>query len=201
MPRSALLLLLAGAFLLSACGPAAADSQPAKNETLQTIFDRVSVRKYTPQPVQKDTLDLLVRAAMAAPTGKNVRPWSFVIVTNRATLDKLSEKLPNARMLAQAGQAIVVCGDTTASDLWMLDCAAATENLLLAAQSLGLGAVWTAAWPYPERVAAVRECLQLPKNIMPLNVVPLGYPLGREVPKEKYDPSRIHYDRWTSTQP
>ncbi len=145
-------IFLITTLLASACAffcgcDARTPAASAQNETLDTIFKRVSVRKYTPQPVEKDKLDLLVRAAMAAPTGKNIRPWSFVIVTDRALLDKMGDKLPNSKMLKDVGQAIVVCGDTSASELWMLDCAAASENLLLAAQSLGLGAVWTAAWP------------------------------------------------------
>ncbi len=166
------------------------------NIVYENIMNRKSVRNYTPQPVKKELLDTLVRAGMAAPTSRDIRPWEFIIITDNEILQSLGEKLPFAKMLKETKQAIVVCGDSIKSDAWVQDCSAATENILLAAESLGLGAVWTAAFPYPDRIKAVSETLKLPANIIPLCVIPLGYPAGKNTPKNKYNPSVIHYNVW-----
>jgi flavin reductase (DIM6/NTAB) family NADH-FMN oxidoreductase RutF len=127
------------------------------NETLKVIHNRKSVRHFTDQAVSKEQLELLLRAGMAAPTAVNRQPWAFYVVTKRETLDALGEQLPYAKMLLQAQAAIVVCGDMEkAGNLkeqayWVQDCSAATQNILLAAESIGLGAVWTAAFPYDDR--------------------------------------------------
>lgn len=167
------------------------------NQTLETIFNRKSVRKYTTQPVGKDKLEMLVRAGMAAPSSKDRRPWEFIIVTDRELLDTLGNGLPLARMLKETQQAIVVCGDTIkSSNAWFLDCSAAAQNILLAAQSMGLGGVWTAAFPYPDRMKIIQETLKLPDNILPLTIIPIGYPEGQEKPKDKFNAKQIHYNKF-----
>lgn len=168
-----------------------------ENQTLETIFSRKSVRKYTKRPVEKEKLETLVRAGMAAPSSRDRRPWEFIIVTDRDILDTMGDGLPLARMLKETSQAIIVCGDTIKSgNAWQLDCSAAAQNILLAAESLGLGAVWTAAYPYPERIKVVRDALHLPHHIFPLTVIPLGYPTGLEKPKDKFNKKQIHYNGW-----
>lgn len=174
-----------------------------KEVVLENIFSRKSVRSYTDQPVSKATLDTLVRAAMAAPTGKDMRPWKFVVINEREMMDSLSRMLPRAKMLPQAQAAIVVCGDLSILDKhgkpsgnWTFDCSAATENLLLAAEAMGLGAVWTGVYPYEDRSAAVISALGLPEHIIPLNLIPIGYPLGKPQPKDKFDADNIHYNGW-----
>jgi nitroreductase len=168
----------------------------------KVILKRASVRKFTGAAIPKDTLDAIVRAGFAAPSAVDVRPWAFVVVTERATLDALASGLPYAKMLGKAGAAIVVCGvpnkdDNFAKVYWDEDCSAATQNILLAACSLGLGAVWTAVYPEEDRTAHVRRILGLPTDIVPLNVVPIGVPEG-EYPKakDKYDPKAVHYEKW-----
>lgn len=182
------------------CRPAGSKEAEAGNRTLQTIFERKSVRNFTSRKASPELLDTLVRAGMAAPTGRDIRPWEFIIITNRSTLDTLAALLPYAKMLSEAPAAIVVCGredkENGGSSYWYLDCSAATENILLAAEALGLGAVWTAAYPYEDRMQAVEKVLDMPQGIRPLNVIPVGYPRGSQTPKVKYDPSRIHRDRW-----
>lgn len=182
------------------CGPAGQHNSPEGNAVLQTIFQRKSVRDFLPKKVSREILDTLVRAGMAAPTGRDIRPWEFVVVTERILLDTLARVLPYAAMLAEAPAAIVVCGrtDVTAggSSYWYLDCSAAAENILLAAESLGLGAVWTATYPYEDRMQAVAGILELPDEVLSLNVIPVGYPRGEQTPKEKYDSSRIHRNKW-----
>lgn len=182
---------------------AAAPTESKAQVVLQNILSRKSVRSYTDQPVSREQLDTLVRAAMAAPSGRDMRPWKFVVVSDTATMHSLAEQLPYAKMLAEAKAAIVVCGDLSIKDdegkpstNWAYDCSAATENLLLAAEAMGLGAVWTAAYPYDERVSAVRSALSLPDHIVPLNVIPIGYPKGDPQPKDKYDAGNIHYNGW-----
>lgn len=185
------------AVLFVACSSTGNQEEGLENQVLKTILNRKSVRKYTDRPVEKEKLETLVRAGMAAPSSRDRRPWEFIIVTDRKTLDTMAEGLPFARMLKETNQAIVVCGDTIKSDnAWFLDCSAAAQNILLAAESMGLGAVWTAVYPYPDRIRIVREELRLPDHIMPLNVIPVGYPLGKESPKNKYNPQQIHYDTW-----
>ena len=172
-------------------------SQRHENKTLEVIHNRKSVRHFTEQPVSKEQIKTLLRAGMAAPTAVNRQPWVFYVVTLRETLDALSKQLPYAKMLTQAQTAIVVCGDMDkAGNLkdegyWVQDCAAATENILLAAESMGLGAVWTAAYPYDDRTKAVIKELNLPKTHIPLNVIPIGYPTGEDVPKNKWKPENI----------
>jgi nitroreductase len=162
-----------------------------QNIVLENIHSRKSVRKFTGQKVSHEDLLSLVRAGMAAPSGKNVRPWHFVVIENPEVLTGIAEKLPYAKMLPAAGAAIAVCGDIEKSMYWYVDCAAATQNILLAAEAMGFGAVWTAVYPYDERISVAQESLNLPKNIVPLSIVPVGYPTGVEKPRSKWDENKV----------
>ncbi len=165
-------------------------------DALETIFSRKSVRKYLQQPVEREKIELLLKAGMAAPSGKDVRPWELVVVDDRAALDGMAEALPYAKMLKDAPVAIAVCGDTTKSFYWYVDCSAVAQNILLAAEALGLGAVWTAAYPYEERMQAVKKYTELPEHIETLCVIPVGYPAKPYVPREKWDETKVHYNKW-----
>lgn len=172
-----------------------------KNEALTTIYTRCSVRSFTGEAVSRDRLVEILRAAMAAPSAVNVQPWAFVAVTERETLNALCERLPYAKMLDRAGGAIVVCGipdkdERYSKDYWVMDCSAATENLLLACHALGLGAVWTAVHPGEDRIAAVREILGIPQTIIPLNVIPIGVPKENGRVVDKFREENIHWERW-----
>jgi nitroreductase len=167
-----------------------------KNEqvVLNAIHSRASVRSYTDKPVPEAQIEKLLKAAMAAPSSRNVQPWRFYVVTDRAVLNQLAEGLPFAKMLDHAPLAIIVAGDTTAGDPkgeqihnWVMDCSAASQNMLLAAHALGLGAVWTGVYPYQARIDNVRAILNIPEHIIPLNVIPIGYPAEEPKPKEKWD--------------
>ncbi|MDD3037494.1 nitroreductase family protein [Bacteroides sp.] len=166
----------------------------AVNPVLDNIFARKSVRTYLDKGVEKEKIDLMLRAGMSGPSGKDTRPWEFILVSDRAVLDSMAVALPYAKMLTQARNAIIVCGDSTRSSYWYLDCSAAAQNILLAAESLGLGAVWTAAYPYEDRMQVVRKYTALPENILPLCVIPFGYPATKEQPKHKFDEKKIHYN-------
>lgn len=172
------------------------------NSFIDTILNRKSVRKFLDQPVEKEKIELLLRCAMAAPSAENNQPWLFVVVNDRSLLDKLGQELPYSKMLLFAQVAIIICGDLKKAlndweqDFWIQDCSVASENLLLAAESLGLGAVWTAVFPSQGRVKIVRDILDLPENIMPLNVIPIGYPAHKDLPLNKWHEENIHYNKW-----
>ena len=209
MKRSGILKVLASATLLitllvsGGCNSMETKTEEAgKNAAIENIFARKSVRAYIAKPVEKEKVDLLVKAAMAAPTAVNKQPWAFVVIDDRATLDRLAGELPYAKMAAQAPLAIVVCGDLSKAlrgetdPYWMLDCSAASQNLLLAAESMGLGAVWTAVYPEAERMEKVRSVLSLPDHIVPFNLIPVGYPRHKENAKDKFKVENVHYNKW-----
>ena len=167
------------------------------NESLENIFSRTSIRNYTDKKVEQGKIDLMLQAAMAAPSAMNRQPWEFIVVTDKKTLKKLAKIAPNASYAQDSRLAFVICGDTTTSEIfWVQDCSAATENLLLAANSLGLGAVWCAVYPSEEKVKDIKKLLKLPENIIPLNIVPVGYFKGEVTPKDKYNKFKIHDDKW-----
>ena len=193
-----LVVVLAIVILKTSCmGDQKQDETTLKSKAvLENIAERKSVRKYLNKSVEEDKIDAMVKAGMAAPSGMARRPWEFVVVTDREALDSMAAKLPYAKMLTNAPLAIVVCGDTTLSSYWYLDCSAATQNVLLAAEALGLGAVWTAAYPYEDRIDVVRQNTGLPENIVPLCVIPIGYPDGPQKAKDKFDPQRVHRNKY-----
>jgi len=186
----AAVLLAAG--IVSCTSSGLSEQASAEEAVLTNIFARKSVRAYLDKGVEQEKIDMLLRAGMAAPSARDLRPWEFVVVTDRDALNAMAAELPYAKMLTQARYAIVVCGDTEKSSLWYMDCSAATQNILLAAEAMGLGAVWTAAYPYEDRVEVVSRNLGLPEHIQPLCVIPFGYPVTPEKSKDKYDASRIH---------
>lgn len=167
------------------------------HELIQTIFARRSIRSYKDEPVGKEHIKTLLEAAMAAPSASNLKPWHFVVVTDRETLDKLADRHPHGKMLFEAPLGIAVCGDPAVSaGYWVQDCSAATENLLLAAVALGLGAVWLGVHPKEDRVTAVRDVLRIPENIVPLNLVSIGHPGEQKEARTQYDETRVHHTHW-----
>lgn len=169
------------------------------NAVLENIRTRTSIRTFESKPVEAEKIETMLRAAMAAPSAMNCQPWAFVVVNASTLLTTIGTELPNTRANG-APLAIVVCGDTTktlsgeAAAFWIQDASNATENLLLAAHSLGLGAVWTGIYPSGERVAKLKAILNLPEHIIPLCVVPVGYPAEEPQPKDKWKPENIHYN-------
>lgn len=198
--------IIAGAALLAASSctttpseTAALTSTDAAQAVIGNIMTRTSVRQYTDRQISADTLETLLKAGMAAPTAVNKQPWAFVVTTGRDALDSLATLQPR---LKTAAAAITVCGDMTRAiegegrDFWVQDCSAATENILLAAHALGLGAVWTGVYPIAERVDNVSRALALPDSVVPMCIIAVGYPFADQEPKDKWDPSKVHYQRW-----
>ena len=169
---------------------------------VENIMTRTSIRQYTDQTISADTIETLLRAGMAAPTAVNKQPWHFVAITSKDKLKELAATNPNARMLEQAPLTIVVCGDMQKAlegegrQLWIQDCSAATENILLAAHALGLGAVWTALYPRDDRAKGAIEALKLPDHIVPLCAIIVGYPAESPTPKDKWKPENVSYNEF-----
>ena len=168
---------------------------------LANIGQRKSVRAFLPdKTIEEDTLITLAKAAMAAPTARDKRPWQIYAINDRAKLDALAEGLPNGKMIQNCSAVMVVCGDMNLAlegngrDYWIQDCSAATENLLLAAEALGLGAVWTGGYPAEDRVKAIQEKFALPETTIPLSLVVIVYPTGVEKPKDKLNPAQFHFN-------
>ena len=171
------------------------------NAVIENIMTRTSIRQYKEQPIEQEKIDIMLKAAMAAPTAMNLQPWHFIVITDKATIALLAGRQPtNAPLL------IAVCGDTDKAttpdgkgklpDFWVEDASAATENLLLAAHAPGLGAVWTAAYPAMDRTAEVANVLNCPQNIVPLAIVRIGYPDESPEPKNKFKEENISYNKF-----
>lgn len=178
----------------------AQQSVNAEQAVLDNIATRTSIRDYEARPVEKEKIEKMLRAAMAAPTAMNKQPWHFVVVDQRNVLDALAGTNPYAKMLKKAPLAIVVCGNTDkmieggGRDFWIQDASAATENLLLAAHAMGLGAVWTGAYPSEERCISISKVLSLSDNLIPLNMIVVGYPAEQPQPKQKFKEENISYN-------
>ena len=170
-------------------------------DTREAILTRRSIRRYTEQPVDDATVKQLLEAAMAAPSANNQQPWHFIVIDERAKLDAITEFHPYSRMLKQSPLAIAVGADRNiladpSVDYWIQDCAAATENLLLAAQAMGLGACWLGIHPRPERIEGLRGLLGMPNHIEPFAVIALGWPGEEKPPGNYFKPGRIHRNVW-----
>ncbi len=164
-----------------------------------SILRRRSIRTYTQEPVTEGQVEALLRAAMAAPSAGNQQPWRFVVIRDKRTLTAITEVHPYSKMLPGASVAILVCGDPGAGkwpQYWEQDCAAATENVLIAAEQLGLGSVWLGVHPLTERVEGVRRLLGIPESIVPFALLPIGWPAERKEPADRYDAARVHHERW-----
>lgn len=206
-------LLLTMATALLALGACTTQNNDEKSEVktdngqaaIENIMTRTSIRQFKAQPVEQDKVDILLKAAMAAPTALNLQPWHFIVINDKETIALLSGKQPTSAPLM-----IAVCGDTDKTmlpdgstklpDFWVEDVSAATENLLLAAHALGLGAVWTGVYPAMDRTAEVANVLNCPQNIVPLAVVRVGYPDESPEPKNKYKEENISYNKFGAKQ-
>ena len=169
-------------------------------DTLEAIHTRRSVRKYENKPISEDVVQKLLAAAMMAPSANNAQPWQFVVITERKLLDEIPNINPHAWMAGQAPLAILICGDLSlevSPGYWPVDCAAAVQNLLLAAHALGLGAVWTGVYPRQERMDGLRRLLNLPEHVVAHTLIPLGYPAEHPVTEDRFRQERVRRNCWT----
>ena len=166
---------------------------------MDPVLSRRSIRKYTDKPVTHDQLMLLVRAAMAAPSADDERPWHFIVITDQNIRSRIPDIHPFAHVAITAPAVIIVCGDESLQKMqgfWIQDCAAATENILIEAHQLGLGAAWIGIFPVEGRVEGFRRLLDMPDNIIPFSLVVLGYPGEFREPADRFDEARLHFNRW-----
>ena len=200
-----LTLALFTALFVTGCNSNDNNCQPTektdKGKTaIENIMTRTSIRSFTDRQVSADTIEMLLRAGMAAPTAVNKQPWHFVVINDREVMDKLGGEGRQSQMWKESTLAIAVCGDMEkalegpAQAFWVQDCSAATENILLAAHALGLGAVWTGCYPMMERMTNVSQVLNLPANLVPLSVIVMGYPNEQPEPKDKWKPENVTYN-------
>ena len=166
---------------------------------MEEIFTRRSIRSYTDQEVEEEKITNILQAGMVAPSAGNEQPWHFIVVDDDQILAEIMEFHNYANMLAEAQAAIVVCGDKKLEKyegFWVQDCAAATENMLLAAESQGLGAVWLGIHPAEKRVEGANELFDLPAEVNPVSIIALGYPAREKEKNERYQQDRVHSNSW-----
>ena len=168
-------------------------------DALDCLMTRRSIRTFTAQLVDPELVRAALAAAMAAPSAVNAQPWHFVLLTDRALLDRVPDFHPDAAMARQARAAVLVCAEPALEKYpgyWPLDCAAATQNLLLALHAQGLGAVWTGVYPDAARVEGFRKLLGIPGSVVPHSFVPLGHPDMPSGRVDRYRPERVHAEVW-----
>jgi nitroreductase len=168
-------------------------------ETMDAILTRRSIRKYLPDPVNRDVIENILKAGMNAPSAGDEQPWHFIIIDRHDLLKKISEIHPYAKMLKDTPAAILVCGDQNVpkfKDFWIQDCSAASENMLLAAHDLGLGAVWIGIYPAEKMVQEIRRLLNILDHIAPFSIIAMGYPAEEKSGRLRYDTSRVHSNYW-----
>lgn len=179
------------------------ESDDGSNQAIECIMTRASVRNYKPEPVNDSIVTTVLKTGMAAPTAANQQAWHFVVVTDQALKDSITDAFQWTKMVRGCAFAVVVCGDMTRlfdgdrenGGFWVQDCSAASENMLLAAHALGLGGVWCGIYPEEDRMARLSEILGLPSNLRPLNILSFGYPADPVAPKDKWDPEKVSYRR------
>ena len=167
--------------------------------TFEAILTRRSIRKYTDKSIDEKTQKKLLQAAMQAPSARDTQAWQFVVINDRQTLQDISNFHPYADMLKHAPLAIAVCGDFQLEenvDYLALNCAAVTENILLAAHSFGLGAVWLAIYPRKQRIKELRNLLELPEDIIPISLVAIGHTRESKGSEDRFNAEKIHNNRW-----
>ncbi|MBD3363500.1 nitroreductase family protein [Candidatus Dojkabacteria bacterium] len=168
-------------------------------DTLQTIHTRRSIRKYKDKMVSNEDIEKTLKAAMQAPSAGNGQPWEFIVIRDKELLNQVPEFSKYAQMAKNAPAAILVCGNPGESrypDLWPQDCSAACQNILLAAWELGLGAVWTASYPWEDRMQGFRKLCDIPEDIIPFALIPVGYPDEEKGKDDRFDPEKVHENKW-----
>jgi nitroreductase len=169
-------------------------------DILDTIYRRRSIRVFVDKPVEKEMITDLLRAATAAPTAANCQPWEFIVIDDTGKLDKIRDQLVFARY--NAPLAIVVCGNMKLAfkgieqSLWVQDCSAAIENMLIAATGIGLGSVWIGIYPTESKIKPIKRLLNIPKYVTPLGMVYFGYPAEEKEPRTRYNEKRVYWQEY-----
>lgn len=175
--------------------------ESSTSSKLDLLWGRRSIRVFKTTPVTDAAVQTMLEAAMAAPSAAAKDPWRFVVVRERRTLARIGDILPNGRLITGAPLGIVVCGDIEAAHDHQLsyllqDCSAAIENLLLAAHGLELGACWLGIHPREERMRAISELLALPRSVIPVGGIALGWPAEQKSPRTRFNDAFVHHEKW-----
>ena len=168
-------------------------------DAMEAILTRRSVRKYIKKPLSDQVIKEFLEAAMSAPSAGNEQPWHFIIIDAPQILSKVTTFHNHAQMLKDASIAILVCSDMHLdkhNGMWIQDCSAATENILIAIRAKGLGAVWLGIFPRDERIKGMKQLLNIPDHVMPFSLISIGYPAEKQDRVNRYNTSRIHNNRW-----
>jgi nitroreductase len=166
---------------------------------LNSILTRRSIRKFNKTPVCEKDIEDILKAAMAAPSAGNSQCWEFIVINDRNKLNEIPKIHPHAQMVLESPIAILVCADINMEkykDRWPLDCSAASQNILLAVHSKGLGAVWVGIYPEESRMKSITELFNLPDNIKPVSLIPIGYPDETKSPSNRFDINKIHFNKF-----
>ena len=171
--------------------------------TLDAIFSRRSVRKFKDEKLSEEAIHTILKAGMSGPTCVNARDWSFIVVDDLTLLKQMADANGKpAKLLEKAPLAILICGDTSkafkmAKDYWIIDGAIAGQNMILAAQDLGIGSVWLGTYPQMERVQAQKELFNLSEDQVPHSIIAFGYPQEeKNESRDLYDQTVVHYNKW-----
>lgn len=167
---------------------------------MDAIFKRRSIRKFEDRPVEREKLELILRAAMQSPTSKNTQCWEFLVVTDKESCRAVSQMSEFAVCAANAPAIIIPMVNfdrVDSEDIWWVeDLSTVTQTILLKIEDMGLGAVWLGMYPLAERISGIRDYFKLPDNITPFAAIPLGYKLREKPPEDRFDPEKIHWERF-----
>jgi len=158
-----------------------------------------TISKFTDQRVENEALQALLRAAMEAPSAGDERPWHFIVLRDHTIRDTIRMAIPEAFMVTQTPVSIVLCGDTSLQKhigCWPLDCAAATENILIRARRMKLAAIWLGMYPIEGRIQHFRELLRIPEHVVPFSLIVVGHPTTWWEHGNRFLAARVHHDRW-----
>jgi len=168
-------------------------------ELMEVMSTRRSIRRYTEKEISDEMIEQVIRAGMMAPSAGNQQPWHFIVTRDREKMGKVTSFHPYASMLRNTPVSIVVCGDPNGKkwpEFWVQDCSAALQNMLLAARNIGLGTVWTGVYPLEDRMEGMRKTFEIPDNIYPFAIVPIGWPDTNFKSMDRYNASLIHNENW-----
>ncbi len=174
--------------------------QGDEGTNMNSIFKRRSIRKFTGQPISDEDLQLMLKAAMYAPSAGNEQPWEFIVVRDKQNLQALCNVHPHAKMLPSADLAVAICGNLPKQkysvQYWVQDCTAAGENLMLQATELGIGTVWLGVYPCEYRTENIARILGVPQEVIPLCIIAAGYPAEEKEQPQRFDSQKIHFEKW-----
>jgi nitroreductase len=179
--------------------PELAEPELLKNETLKTIVERVSIRKFTGKKISKIYINTILNAGFCAPSANNKRPFHFIVTENNKKMLRIIGDNSKVKLLENTTVCIIICGDKVVqgiSEFLLNDCSAATQNMLLAIHSIGLGGVWCGIKQNSEFYKNIIREFKLPRHIRPISLIALGYTNENKIQQNRYEINKVHYECW-----